>query len=49
MVFLVNALVSIMPEVVPVSRRVRNLKVCGHVNMVSRICRCLSVFFGCCL
>ena len=24
-----------MPEVVPVSRRVRNLNVCGHENMVS--------------
>ena len=30
-----------MPEVVPVSRCVRNLKVCGHVNMVSRFsCMC---------
>ena len=24
-----------MPEVVPVSRRVRNLKVCGHENKAS--------------
>ena len=35
-----------MPEAVPVSGRVRNLNVCGHVNKDSQVCwtGCLNVF-----
>ena len=36
-----------MPEAVPVSGRVRNFKVCGHVNMVSRFnINCLFFFIN---
>ena len=36
------------PEAVPMSGRVRNLNVCGHVNKDSQVCwtGCLNVFAG---
>ena len=36
-----------MPEAVPASGRVRNFKVCGHVNMVSLPTKRLVLTFAC--